>query len=186
MSVLVERLSDLKRKVTVTIPDQDIEQDVVKQLQELTAKVKIKGFRPGKVPLIEVKRRYGKSVREDVINKLVGTKLDEIVREQDLKPAGAAHIEKKADAPDELVQYEATFEVYPEIQLASLKGSKIERVSTKITAADVDKMLDKMRRQHASGKRLLVLRKRVISSLSTLLVSLRAKNLKVGLLKVLI
>lgn len=149
MSVLVERLSDLKRKITVTISDQDIEQDVVKQLLELTNKVKIKGFRPGKVPLLEVKRRYGKSVREDVINNLVGTKLEEIVKEQDLKPAGAPHIEPKAAGHDQLVQYEATFEVYPEVKLASLKGSKIERVSTNITAADVDKMVDKMRRQHA-------------------------------------
>lgn len=149
MTVLVERLSDLKRKITVTIPDQDIEQDVVKQLGELTHKVKIKGFRPGKVPLIEVKRRYGKSVREDVINNLVGTKLEAIVKEHDLKPAGAPHIEPKESGADQTVQYEATFEVYPEITLASLKGAKIERAISTVTAAEIDKMLEKLRRQNA-------------------------------------
>ncbi len=152
MSVLVERLSELKRKVTVTIPDQDIEQDVAKQLLELTGKVKIKGFRPGKVPLLEVKRRYGKSVRDDVVHNLVATKLEEIVKEQELKPAGAPQIEKKAGNPDELVQYEAIFEVYPEIKLASLKGSKIEKLSTQITPADVENTIEKMRHQNAVWK----------------------------------
>lgn len=152
MTVLVERLSDLKRKITVTIADQDIEKDVVKQLAELTGKVKLKGFRPGKVPLIEVKRRYGKSVREDVINNLVATKLDEIVKEQNIKPASAPHIEPKADSPTDLIEYEATFEVYPEIALVSLKGVKIERLNSDVTQADVDKMLEKMSRQHAVWK----------------------------------
>lgn len=150
MTVLVERLSDLKRKITVTIPDQDIETEIVKQLEELTGKVKLKGFRPGKVPLTEVKRRYGKSVREDVVNNLVATKLDEIVKEQDLKPAGPPHIQPKASDAGTPVEYEATFEVYPDITLVSLKGVKIDRPLTTVTADDVDKMLQKMRQQHAT------------------------------------
>lgn len=149
MSVSVERLSDLKRKITVTIFEQDIEQDVAKQLGELTGKVKLKGFRPGKVPLLEVKRRYGKSVREEVINNLVGDKLEEVVKEQSLKPAGPPHIEPKPSATDNTIQYEAIFEVYPEITLASLKGSKIETLMTDVKKVDIEKMLEKMRRQHA-------------------------------------
>lgn len=152
MTVLVERLSELKRKITVTIPDQDIEKDVLKQLNELSSKVKLKGFRPGKVHLTEIKRRYGKSVREEVIHNLVASKLEEIVKEQNIKPAGAPSIEPKAESPDEAVQYEAIFEVYPEFTLASLKGVKIDRLLTDVTKADVDNMLEKMRRQHATWK----------------------------------
>lgn len=152
MSVSVERLSDLKRKITVTIFEQDIEQDVAKQLGELTGKVKLKGFRPGKVPLLEVKRRYGKSVREEVINNLVGDKLEEAVKEQSLKPAGPPHIEPKPSETGDTIQYEATFEVYPEITLASLKGTKIEALMADVKKADVQKMLEKMQRQHAEWK----------------------------------
>ncbi len=150
MTVSVEKLSELKRKITLTLQEQDIEQDVAKQLGEMTSKVKLKGFRPGKVPLVEVKRRYGKSIRDDVINNLVGVKLEEAVKEQGLKPAGPPHIEPKASAgSDGPVQFEATFEVYPEIKLASLKGAKLESPIAEVSSADVDKMIDKMRHQHA-------------------------------------
>lgn len=149
MSEVVERLSELKRKITVTIPDHDIEQEVLKQLEELTGKVKLKGFRPGKVPLIEVKRRYGKSVRDDVVQKLVGTKLESIVKEQALKIASSPHIELLPADSNQQVQCEAIFEVYPEFKLASLKGIKIQQVKSSVSSADVDKMLEKMQRQHA-------------------------------------
>lgn len=148
MSV-VERISELKRKITVSIPDQDIAQEVQKQLEELTGKVKLKGFRPGKVPVNEIKRRYGKSVRDDVINKLVGDKLENIVKEQELKIASSPQFEFLPTDADQQVQCAAIFEVYPEFKLASLKGIKIQRNSTKVSSADVDKMLDKMQRQHA-------------------------------------
>ncbi len=148
MSV-VERISELKRKITVSIPDQDIAQEVQKQLEELTGKVKLKGFRPGKVPVNEIKRRYGKSVRDDVINKLVGDRLENIVKEQELKIASSPQFEFLPTDADQQVQCAAIFEVYPEFKLASLKGIKIQRNSTKVSSADVDKMLDKMQRQHA-------------------------------------
>jgi trigger factor len=96
-----------------------------------------------------VKRRYGKSVRDDVIHKLVGDQLDNIVKEQAIKPASAPQIELLPASPDQVVQCEAIFEVYPEFKLASLKGVKIERAISKVTSADVDKMLEKMLRQHA-------------------------------------
>jgi trigger factor len=152
MSEVVERLSELKRKIVLTIPDHDIEEDVQKQLKELSGKVKIKGFRPGKVSLVEVKRRYGQSVRQDVIHNLVAKKLDEVVKEQSLKPVGAPQIEAKTAGDNQPVQYEAIFEVYPEFTLASLKGSKIERLNATITAADIDKVIEKMRRQQAQWK----------------------------------
>lgn len=148
MSV-VERISELKRKITVSIPDQDIAQEVQKQLGELTGKIKLKGFRPGKVPVNEIKRRYGKSVRDDVINKLVGDRLENIVKEQELKIASSPQFEFLPTGADQQVQCAAIFEVYPEFKLASLKGIKIQRTSTKVSSADVDKMLEKMQRQHA-------------------------------------
>lgn len=149
MSDVVERISELKRKITVSIPDQDIEQEVHKQLGELTAKVKLKGFRPGKVPVNEIKRRYGKSVRDDVIHKLVGDKLEDIVKEQALKIASAPQFEFLPTDSSLQVQCQAIFEVYPEIKLASLKGAKIQRATTSVSSVDVDKMLEKMQRQHA-------------------------------------
>lgn len=149
MSV-VERISELKRKITVSIPDQDIDQEVQKQLEELTGKVKLKGFRPGKVPVNEVKRRYGKSVRDDVVHKLVGNKLEDIVKEEKLKIASSPHFEFLPTDASQQVQCAAIFEVYPEIKLASLKGAKIQRATTSVSSAEVDKMLDKMQRQHAN------------------------------------
>lgn len=150
MTVSVERISDLKRKMTVSLPESEIEKGVAKELQELTTKVKIKGFRPGKVPLTEVKRRFASSVRAEVINRLIGESYEEAIKSQELKPASAPQVDFPESKQPDLFTYEATFEVYPELELKPINGVSIEKVTTKIEDADVNTVLDKMRAQHAS------------------------------------
>lgn len=150
MTVSVERISDLKRKMTISLPESDIEKGVAKQLQELTTKVKLKGFRPGKVPLNEVKRRFGPSVRAEVINELINETYQEAIKSQDLKPASPPQVDFPENNQSEVFTYEATFEVYPEITLKPLAGVSLEKVTTEIKEADVDSVLDKMRTQHAT------------------------------------
>jgi trigger factor len=105
------------------------------------------GFRPGKVPMSVVAQRYGYSVHSEVLNDKVGQVFNEAVNEAKLRVAGAPRITEKAEAPEGEVAFDATFEVYPEVKLGDLRQTEVERVTTEVTDAAVDKTIDILRKQ---------------------------------------
>ena len=105
------------------------------------------GFRPGKVPMNVVAQRYGYSVHYEVMNDKVGEKFNEAVNEAKLRVAGAPRITEKDGAPEGQVAFDATFEVYPEVKIGDLAAAEVERVSTEVTDAAIDKTLDILRKQ---------------------------------------
>ena len=149
MQVTVETTTGLERKLTVGVPANEVDSAVDAKLKDAAKNVRINGFRPGKVPLREVKRRYGKAVREEVLGELIGAKFYEAVSQENLNPAGMPHIERKQDEPGLDFQFIATFEVYPEITVSGLEGIAITRYSAEVKDADVDAMLEKLREQRA-------------------------------------
>ena len=114
MQVAVESISELNRKLTVSVPEDKIRQQIDSRLQSLAHKVKVDGFRPGKVPQSVVRKRYGQQVREEVLTDLIQSTFNDALRDEHLKPAGAPEIKAiKADEGEGL-EYEASFEVMPE------------------------------------------------------------------------
>ena len=87
MQVFVENTSSLERRLTVTVPGQEIQGKVEAKLRELCKEVRIKGFRPGRVPMSVVKQRYGQQVRQDVLNETMQTSLQQAIQDEDLRPA---------------------------------------------------------------------------------------------------
>lgn len=149
MQVTVETTTGLERKLTVGIPATEIDTAVDAKLADAAKNVKINGFRPGKVPMREVKRRYGKAVREEVLGEVIGAKFYEAVSQESLNPAGMPHIERKQDEPGLDFQFTATFEVYPEIEVKGVENIEITRYSAEVQDADVDNMIEKLREQRA-------------------------------------
>ncbi len=149
MQVSVETTSSLERQMTVTVPAARIEDDVNSRLKQTASSARLDGFRPGKVPFKVIKRRYGKGVRQEVLGEVIQHTFYEAVTQEKLKPAGGPNIEAKNDAEGEDFQYVATFEVYPEIELADYAGVEITRQSSEITEEDVDKMVEVLQKQHA-------------------------------------
>ncbi len=152
MQVTVETTTGLERKLTVGVPANEIDSAVDSKLAEAAKSVKINGFRQGKVPMREVKRRYGKAVREEVLGELISKKFYDAVSQEKLNPAGMPHIEKKQDEPGLDFQFTATFEVYPEVEIKDVENIEITRYSAEITDADVDSMIEKLREQRAEFK----------------------------------
>lgn len=148
MEVSVETLSNLERRLTVGVPADVIEEDINHKLKELSKTANIKGFRPGKVPPREIKRRYGKQLRQEVLNDVVRDTFGKAIDQEQLNPAGQPNIETKNDKAGEQFEYTATFEVFPEIELKGLEGVKIEKPVAKINDADVDKMISNILQQH--------------------------------------
>ena len=147
MSVQVETLEKLERRITLTLPAASITSEVTTRLKRLSRTVKADGFRPGKVPMSVVTQRYGYSVHYEVMNDKVGQVFSDAVNEAKLRVAGAPRITEKEGAAEGQVAFDATFEVYPDVKLGDLSQVSVERVSTEVTDAAIDKTLDILRKQ---------------------------------------
>lgn len=150
MQVSVETTSGLERRMTVGIPAERIENEVNKRLQQTASRARVDGFRPGKVPMSVIRKRFGGSARQEVIGEVIQSSFYEAVMQEKLNPAGAPSVEPKQLDEGKDFEYIATFEVYPEVQLADFSGISVERIDAEVTDADVEKMLDILRKQNTS------------------------------------
>ncbi|MGQ3890241.1 trigger factor [Legionella sp. CNM-1927-20] len=148
MQVSVETLKGLERKVTVSVPTEKVEEEVKLRLRSLARKVKIAGFRPGKVPMNIVQSRYSDSVREEVAREMVQSTLYEALKDKELVPAGAPSVEPEQLESGKDFRYSATFEVLPVIEIKELDKPEIELVRAEVKDADVQEMLEKLREQN--------------------------------------
>lgn len=148
MQVSVEKTSELSRKMTVSIPDAQVQEKMEARFKKLAREVKVDGFRPGKVPVQIVKKLYGERVRGDVVGDLIQSTYFEALQQQDLNPAGHPHI--VPSDKEEGFEYVAEFEVYPEISLDAVKGLAITRPQSSVDESDVDNMIAKLREQKRS------------------------------------
>ena len=147
MAVTVETLEKLERRITLTLAADTITNEVESRLKRLSRTVKADGFRPGKVPMSVVSQRYGYSVQYEVMNDKVGQAFAQATAEAKLRVAGAPRISEKETAPEGQMAFDAVFEVYPEVKLGDLSTAEVERVSTEVTDAAIDKTLDILRKQ---------------------------------------
>jgi trigger factor len=147
MTVTVETLEKLERKITLTLPADVIQNEVAKRLKRLARDVKMDGFRPGKVPMNVVAQRYGYSVHYEVMNDKVGEAFANAAGEAKLRVAGQPQITEKEGAPEGQLTFDAVFEVYPEVKIGDLSTAEIEKISTEVSDAAIDRTLDILRKQ---------------------------------------
>lgn len=145
MQVSVEEVGKLERRLRVEIPEDRIAGEVENRLKNLSRTTRIDGFRPGKVPLKLVQKRYGEQVRAEVIGETVRQSFYEAVTEQQLNPAGQPKIEPEQS--EQGFTYTATFEVYPEVKPTAVDKLEIERPVCDVSEADVDQMIETLRKQ---------------------------------------
>jgi len=148
MQVSVETKEGLERQITVEFPTSDINGEVNTRLQSLTRTAKINGFRPGKIPMTVIKKRYGGQVEAEVLNEKLQQSYFEAVNQEKLKPAGQPTINMLDNDDKDTVSYTAVFEVYPEISLASLDGQNYEKAIVNIGDADIDATIANIRKQN--------------------------------------
>jgi len=145
MQVSVEKTSELSRKMTVIVPEDEVQEKIAARLKSLAKEVKIDGFRPGKVPAHVVKKLYGDRVRGEITSDLIQSTYFEALQKQELKPAGYPHILPLEET--EGFKYTAEFEVYPEISLDNVGSLEVARPTSVVEESDVDEMIEKLRLQ---------------------------------------
>ncbi len=147
MAVTVETLEHLERRITLMLAADTINGEVESRLKRLSRTVKADGFRPGKVPMSVVSQRYGNSVQYEVVNDRVGQAFNEATNEARLRVAGAPKITQKEKSPDGQLAFDATFEVYPEVLIGDLAAAEVERISSAVTEAAIDRTVEILRKQ---------------------------------------
>jgi trigger factor len=147
MSITVETLEKLERKITLSFPVTVIQSEVDSRLKRMAKTVKMDGFRPGKVPMNVVAQRYGYSVHYEVMNDKVGEAFAVAANEAKLRVAGQPRITEKEGAPAGEVAFDAIFEVFPEVQIGDLATATVEKISAEVGDAAIDKTLDILRKQ---------------------------------------
>jgi trigger factor len=150
MQVSVENVGKLERKLTVRIPAGDYELQVKARLAEVARSVRLKGFRPGKIPPKVIEQRFGSQVRGEAISELIRTTFQEAVGQQNLRPAMAPEINTTGEPADGQIEYTATFEVLPDVGQVDVGKLAISKPVAQVSDVDVDAMIETLRQQRRS------------------------------------
>ena len=150
MQVSVESTGNLERRVTLSLPAGDVDNQVGGRLREIARTVRIKGFRPGKVPTKVVEQRYGGQVRAEILDGLLRKGMDQAVRENDLRVAGAPQISMADEAGEGELKYVASIELVPDFGDLDMAKLQVVRHTSEVTDADIERMLANLQQQRAS------------------------------------
>lgn len=147
MQVSMTTTQGLERRLEVAVPGERVASEVDQRLKQLARTVRLKGFRPGKVPYAVVQKQFGGQVRAEAINELMQSTFAEAITQQRVRPAGGPRIEPISAEPGSELRYAAVFEVMPDVAVKAMDGIAIERPVATVTEEDVDAMLESMRSQ---------------------------------------
>lgn len=152
MKVTVNRGEGLACELVVSLPAETIEPKVEQRLQEAAKQVRLDGFRPGKVPLRLVKDRFGKAVRNEIVSEQIESAYFKAIEQEKIQPAGFPEIEVTQDKLGKDLEFKATVELFPEVEVKNVDKMKIERPVAEVTDEDFDEMLETLRKQHTDWK----------------------------------
>ena len=150
MQVSIETTSGLERRLTVGVPAERVDSEVNQRLQKAAKTIRLDGFRPGKVPMNVGRQRFGPGVRQEVIGEVMSQSFYEAVSQENLKPAGQPSIEPKNLEEGKDIEFIATFEVFPDVDLVDLAGLKVDRPKAEVNDDDIATMIETFRKQQGS------------------------------------
>ena len=149
MQVTSEAVSGVARRLNVSVPTSRVNEQFEARLKRTAKTAKINGFRPGKVPLNVVRREYGASIYQEVVNDVIRDTVFEAIQQEKINAVGMPNIDKVENKDDALV-YQATVEVYPEVEVNAFDALEIERKKSEVNDKDVDQMIENLQKQRAS------------------------------------
>ncbi len=152
MQVSVETTQGLERRLTITVPADSVDSAVKARLQQLSKTQRINGFRPGKVPVSVIQKRFGAAVRQEVAGDVMQQNFYQAIVQEKINPAGMPSFELVKDENGQDLEFVAAFEVYPEVEVQGVADIEIEKPVVEISDADLDNMMETLQKQHATWK----------------------------------
>ncbi|MBS0357763.1 MAG: trigger factor [Proteobacteria bacterium] len=148
MSAILETRAGLERCLKIEIPSEQVDKRFNAEVKNYMKEAKLPGFRPGHVPEKIVRQKYHDAIWKDVFSDLIQSSFSEAVKEQNIRPAARPQIKPIKVEPGHNLQYEATFEVMPEVKLQDISSVTVEKQTASLTPKDIDNVLEKLRKQH--------------------------------------
>lgn len=152
MQVSVETTQGLERRLTISVPAETVDVEVKNRLRQVSKTQRIDGFRPGKVPASVIQKRYGKSVRQEVAGEIMQRNFVDAIIAEKINPAGRPSFVAKSNEDGKPLEFEATFEIYPEVELKDLEKIAVERPDVEVNDSDLDEMFVTLQKQHQTWK----------------------------------
>ncbi len=152
METKIEDIGPCRKRLSITIPAEELKKELDKGFQEASRYARIPGFRPGKVPRAILEKKFGTALREDVKERVVDQAWRDALEEEDLEPLGEPKVEGLPPGPldeNQDLSFQAVFDVYPEIKLGEVKGLKVKKEKIQVSEAEVDQALDDLARSRA-------------------------------------
>lgn len=147
----VENIGTLERRLSASIPQQQLRGEIEARLKHLGRTAKVHGFRPGKVPFKILEQQFGAQVHQEVLGDKLQRSFSEAAQANALKVAGYPRFEiKTTDISAPQIEYSATFEVYPEVVIGDIAAENIERATFTLSDTDIDNTLDTLRKQRTT------------------------------------
>jgi trigger factor len=147
MQVTLETTSGLERKMRVSVPSDKLENQVEAKLKQTAQQVRLKGFRPGKVPMREVQRRFGDGIRQEVSSEMIQSSFNEAIAQESVAPAGMPQIEDVVFEAGQDLQFTAIFEVFPEVEPGDFSSIEVAKPVAEITEDDIAAMIERLQEQ---------------------------------------
>jgi trigger factor len=148
MSVSVEKVSDVKRRLTIVVPANKVEEAYTIQINRFAKSANIKGFRPGKAPLSFIQQRFGEDARREAFSDVIENAFKAAIEETKLNPVSAPQVEPKAMLPNQPLEFVASFEVLPEIAAIKHDIKEIEKLVVEVSAEDIGHVVAQLTKQY--------------------------------------
>jgi trigger factor len=149
MQASFESHGQFERKVTIAIPAQEIDTKIAQRLTDIAKKVKIPGFRPGKVPKKMLEERYGENVRHEVVEAAINNALHQAISEEKIMPANTPHVHMEQNANGQDLKFYAHFEVYPDVKLNGLEAISMDIPMPVVSDEDIADVIQRIQKAHA-------------------------------------
>lgn len=144
----IDEISKTKKRLKIEIPADVVEGEIQKALREIQGKARIPGFRPGKVPISIIEKKFGKDAINEVLEKLVSKYYDNAIKEAKIKPVLPPVAEDAIDIKrNEPLYFELIVETIPEVENLNYENIEIEDIPIEVKDEDIDVVLQRLCRE---------------------------------------
>lgn len=154
MQVKEIKSEGLSHELEITVPASEIKKHVESRLIEVGKTAKIQGFRPGKIPMDMLMKRYGRAVMGEVLETAVNDSTSKALKEKNLRPGAQPKIEVKEFDEGKDLTYTMKVDVLPDFDVMDVKGLKIEKPVAKIVDKDINDALKRITAHHKGSKKI--------------------------------
>ena len=147
MQVSVESISTVETRLKIQVPAEEVKKQINARLREIGKQVRLKGFRPGRIPFSVLNQRYGPQAKQEVIQQTAQAALQEAVEKESLRIAANPRVESEPVLGESELEINAIIETYPDLDSIDVSNIVIERPEVSVVDSDVAEMLETLKKQ---------------------------------------